>query len=435
MIAIFSSDNGPRLTYITTQVFTRWLGQEIHWYNNAQEFGKSEGVKINYSNQSVKADIQIIPSGLLNETGVSTKLPEVDKVKNIPVLFPTNDLNVFPFDIFSAMFWMLSRMEEYEFEEKDRFKRFSAYQSMAYRANFLDIPVIDAWLDIFIHALLPEKAKVFHLDSFKFSCTIDVDNAYAIYGKPYWRQVLASVRDVLSGKPGFISKRWKIWRGHEPDPYDTYKFIEETSQAHRVSVTFFYLLGDYGKHDRNLTWDSKVLKKVIHNNMNWSKTGIHPSFGSFNNAKLIQRDAQRLKEIGGVRVNQSRQHYLRCRFPYTFNYLLEAGIRNDYTLGFHDLTGYRAGTGRAFHFYDLTAENETELIFHPFVLMDGTFHDYMKISAEKALEKTEEIFATARKYGTPVCTLWHNDTVNDHGIWKGWRKVFIRQFELSKVSL
>jgi hypothetical protein len=432
MISIFTAHTSPRLTYIAQQVFTEWLNQEIQWFNDVKKFESAQGIKINYSDKTITADIHIKPQGLLFETGIQKKRPEVGKVKDIPVLFPASENHVFPFDFLSAAFWMLSRMEEYEFEEQDRFQRFSAQQSLAHLAGFLETPVIDVWIQLLLEVLPEEKRNSIHTDAFKFTCTIDVDNAYAIYGKPYWRQVLASARDLMRGKPGYIAQRWKIWNGKAPDPYDTYAFIEETTVKYRTPVTFFYLLGDYSKRDKNLSWESEILRKVIRSNMNWSKTGIHPSFSSYANAKIIQRDVQRLKDIGGVRVNQSRQHYLRCRFPYTFQYLLEAGIRMDYTLGFHDLPGYRAGTGRPFYFYDITIEKETELVLQPFVMMDGTFHDYMKISSEKALEKTEEIFSTAKKYGTPVCTLWHNDTVNDQGIWKGWRKVFLRQFELAK---
>jgi len=431
MIALFTTELSPRLTYVAGQVFTQWLGHDISWFTNPSDFESFEGVKINYSNLPLTADIQIKPAGLLTETGIHSKPPGVETLNGIPVLFPNNGTNDFSFDFFSAVFWMISRMEEYEFEKKDRFNRFSGYQSFAYRAGFLDLPIVDVWLRILINSLPEEKRPLFHTDAFKFTATIDVDNAYAIYGKPYWRQVMASVRDFLKGKPGYISTRWKIWNGKQTDPYDSYSFLEETSHKYKTSFTFFYLLGDYSRRDRNLSWQSDILRKVIYSNLKWSKSGVHPSFSSYENPKIIQRDVQRLKEIGGTRVNQSRQHYLRCRFPVTFQHLIEAGIRNDYTLGFHDLPGYRAGTGRSFHYYDIAVEQETELIMHPFVFMDGTFHDYMRLSAQQAIKKTEEIFETAKKYGTPVCSVWHNDTVNSQGSWIGWQQVFLRQFELA----
>jgi hypothetical protein len=433
MISILTQVVTPRLEYAARQVFVHWMGLEITWFTNEAEFQSAKGVKINYTTLVVDAHVHIIPAGLLNETGISKSQPQVGMVGELPVLFPDSNTRGPGFDFFSAVFWMLSRMEEYEFTSNDAFGRFAAQQSLAYKNNFLELPVVDAWVKLLLELPAFRQENIQSTDIFKFICTIDVDNAYAIYGKPWWRQVLASGRDVLRGKPGFVFKRWKIWNGKLPDPNDTYSFLEKTSTEYKTPVLFFYLLGDYGSYDKNLTWDSAEMKKLVTKNASWTLPGIHPSFNSCNNAEMIKRETKRLRDISGMRVNSSRQHYLKCLFPYTFRHLIDAGIRNDYTLGFHDLPGYRAGTGHNFYFYDVLEENTTELLLRPFVLMDGTLHDYMKLDIEAAMKKTEEIFATAKKYGSPVCTLWHNDSIHDEGLWKGWQKIFLRQFELPRM--
>ena len=51
-----------------------------------------------------------------------------------------------PFDPFAATFYMLSRYEEYLPYKKDRFSRFPASESLAFKNNFLKKPVVDKWI-------------------------------------------------------------------------------------------------------------------------------------------------------------------------------------------------------------------------------------------------------------------------------------------------
>ena len=64
----------------------------------------------------------------------------------LPIFFGVSKKSKFPFDVFAASFYLLSRYEEYLPHIKDEWGRFLATQSTAYKNNFLDKPLVDFWI-------------------------------------------------------------------------------------------------------------------------------------------------------------------------------------------------------------------------------------------------------------------------------------------------
>ena len=76
----------------------------------------------------------------------------------MPVIFrDTSGSGGFPFDPFTAGFYMVTRYEEYLGKNKDRFGRFSPKGSIAYAGNFLDKPVVNLWAQSLVEEL--QKAR------------------------------------------------------------------------------------------------------------------------------------------------------------------------------------------------------------------------------------------------------------------------------------
>ena len=137
------------------------------------------------------------------------------------------------------------------------------------------------------------------------------------------------------------------------DPYDTYDYILEFCKKHKISHLFFFLLGDYGKNDKNISYDSSALHKLINHLFSDSNIGIHPSYNSFLNPDQIKKEVLRLKNILGSSIDKSRFHFLRFKYPDSCKNLISNEIYNDYSMGYSDLAGFRAGTCTPFYFYDL----------------------------------------------------------------------------------
>ena len=96
---------------------------------------------------------------------------------------------------------------------------------------------------------------------------------------------------------------------------------------------------------------------------NTSTIGIHPSYASNKNSKMIGIEKQRLEHILGKSVHHNRFHFLKFSLPKSYQQLLAYGISNDYSMGYADQIGFRAGTCTPFNFYDL--ENEVQTVKCP----------------------------------------------------------------------
>jgi hypothetical protein len=126
----------------------------------------------------------------------------------------------------------------------------------------------------------------------------------------------------------------------------------------------------------------------------------------------------------GQPVIRSRQHYLKIRFPETYQDLLQAGIREEYSLGFADRVGYRAGIAIPFRFFDLRENTPTQLMVYPFEVMDTTLRQYMKLDPTQATQLIQKLIDTTREVGGTFISLWHNESLSEWKAWRGWSSVY-----------
>ncbi len=220
--------------------------------------------------------------------------------------------------------------------------------------------------------------------------------------------------------------------GSKKDPYDNFDKIYE---IHRrgFDVKLFWLLGDYGKYDKNISYKHKRHIRLIKKMGKIATIGIHPSYKSNSNEFFVHNEIERLQNILSKHVQNSRQHYLKMTLPNTYETLIEQGIENDYSMGYADICGYRAGTARKHLWFNVLTNQKTKLKIHPFAYMDGTLNEYLGMSPESAQEKIVELFMEAKKYGGDFIFIWHNDTINDYGHWLGWSQVLEFTLRLREI--
>ncbi|MFZ9759506.1 MAG: hypothetical protein ACO3CJ_08665, partial [Burkholderiaceae bacterium] len=100
------------------------------------------------------------------------------------------------------------------------------------------------------------------------------------------------------------------------------------------------------------------------------------------------------------------------------------GIQHDYSMGYPDVPGFRPGTAHPFAWYDLEQEQATDLILHPFCLMDVMCRNYQKMSAEDSLRLGQVLCERVQATGGEFGFIFHNESLSDTGPWKGWKRVF-----------
>lgn len=428
MIQIYTHKTTARLEYILKFIFNDIYNTEYQVTTDKDSFIKLNLPKINYSSEIIKDSFQVEPVELLFETDILQKKICVNLWNNQKVFFQANTGDL-PFDIFAASFYLISRYEEYLPFSADQHGRFEANQSLAYKNGFLYDPIVDQWACM-LAGLLNQKFPNFKTckREFKFIPTIDIDNAYAYLYKGTVRTIGAAMRDLFKLDINENVKRFQALAG-EKDPFDTYSYIDSLHAQYGVSPVWFFLAGNYNTYDKNLPLDNDAFQSLIKEISERAEVAIHPSYESNQSFEQLKSEYDYLSGITGKPITKSRQHFLKLLFNETYQNLLKLGIKEDYTLGYASDVGFRAGTCTPFMFYDLYNEHETELRIFPFQVMDVTLNQYLKLTVEEAEKKIKEIIDKIKAVnGTYIC-LWHNESLSDHGYWKGWEPVYKKMLE------
>lgn len=430
MLAVYSEHSSPRLAYICDVLLRRGLQTEVRIFTEAKAYESAEALHINYSDRSDLPGLRIRPAGLLNERGLRSVELSRSEWKGMPCFFPGDgDL---PFDLFSAAFYFLTRYEEYLPFEADSMGRFPAKASLAFREGLLDRPLVDEWLKAFHELLVSEyKLKSPWPHAFRFQSTIDIDSAFAYRHKGAWRTLGAFAKDLLEADWERLSERFRCLTGRMHDPYDVYAWLESV-HPEGDPLLLFFLLADFGKHDKNVPHWSSALRALAGRMQQRYKVGIHPGVASNSDDRKLAKECDRLAHITGTAVTRSRQHYLMLRFPSTYQRLEALGIEEDHSLGFADAVGFRAGTSRPFPFYDLDTESQRLITLVPFCAMDATLQRYQALSPDEAVAELKRLCARLRSTDGDFRVLWHNESLSNHRSWKGWREVYEQVLKMGR---
>ncbi len=427
MVIIYSKQKTERLNYTLKLIFTTILKTGYILTTDKNKFLQSELPRINYSDENWDGSLFLKPHPLLFRNDIAPIEITTVEYEGKQVFFPVSGGSFLPFDVFACSFYIASRYEEYLFTGKTKHGRFPATESILYKYRLLDEPVVNQWA-----RLLAEKISEYDPrftvpgKEFNFLMTIDVDNAWAYKNKALWIQAGAIARSVLKADFSGIKRRQDVLSGKEADPYDTYRFIDEAFKGNEDHLKFFFLLGDRGTYDRNIPYRNANLQSLIRHLAEKFKIGIHFSYASNRNREMVKKEKQRLESILGKKVTGSRQHFLLLNFPYTYENLIEAGITADYTMGYPDAVGFRAGLCTPFQFFNLEKNIATGLTVYPLHAMDVSLRHYIKLSPEQAVEEMNNLMQKVKETGGSFICLWHNESVNGWGEWKGWQKVFLQ---------
>jgi|APTNR8051073442_1049403.scaffolds.fasta_scaffold00661_25 hypothetical protein len=428
-LLIFAEAPSPRLTYTTDLLFRQLSGIPCQIIHNRAEFDAYAGPRLNYSlGPATGKALWLAPCGLLTETGVHAQSCGFFMTDGIPALFPTPVSGVhFRFDVLAAAFFLVSRYEEYMPAVRDTHERFPSGSSIAAQNGFLTRPVVNEWALLLrkaLQALYP--AIPYQPPVYQFQSTYDVDIAWAYGHRPFWLSLGAIGGDMTRGRWRRLGNRIDVWRGKTEDPYFTFPYLDALHQRHQLKPIFFFLLGNYGRLDPNISAKHPLFRQLIAQMGAVHPVGIHPSYAASKDPDRMDTEIERLAHIIGRPVLHSRQHFLRLRFPDTYRRLLDAGIREDYTLGYADQPGFRAGIAASFYWYDLEREESTPLLLHPFQVMDVTLQQYLGLSPELAIEVCKKLSDAVRKTGGIFSTLWHNSSFSPLHGWNGWASAYER---------
>lgn len=391
---------------------------------------RNEVRKLNYSSKAVEKARQIKPSLLLRESSVIPLNVEKSKFSDQECLSFDGSC-----DIVASVFFVLTRYEEYG-NVKDPHGRFSCNYSILKKFNWIETAICDRWSKAIIEFIDPDlyidvtlTSSLLGNDS-KLVPTFDIDNTYAYKFKSGKRKFLSTIRDLLKFDFRRLKERSKVNAGGK-DPYDTFDRIMEIANRF-PTAKLFWLVESNGSKDRNLDLGVTEHRNLIQQLSDKTSINLHPSYDSYTNGDDILIEKEKLEKVINSNITSTRQHFLRFKLPQTFQELISVGIKDEYSMGFPERAGFRCGTARAHQWFNLLDNSCTDLMIHPFVYMDGTLNEYMKLSIEESKKLIHKLFEEVKEHGGEYIFIWHNETIGEYKKWKGWSEVLDYTLNLSK---
>jgi hypothetical protein len=344
------------------------------------------------------------------------------RVAGVPVIYGApadgRELGV---DVLGSCFFMLTRLEERVVDTRDDHGRFPALASVAHGEGFLDVPIVDVYVDLLWDALSRRWPRLERRRrAYRVALTHDVDDPLAVLGRSrpdLARQLGADL--LVRRDPALAARRVGSWLagsrgGRRLDPYNTFEFLMDVSERHGLASAFYFMAADgrAGAEDPPYRLDDPWIEALIARiHARGHEVGFHATdtdrertVGGFERVRAAARRAGVEQETWG-----GRQHYLRWENPSTWRTWDAAGLDYDATLAYADRIGFRTGTCHEFAVFDLDERRPMRLRERPFQVMDRTLLEYMGLAPDTAHAAVREIADHCRRHDGVLCILWHNN--------------------------
>lgn len=372
--------------------------------------------------------VVIIPSGFFDENryGTAKTKPSIplEYIEGVPFLYGTPEMEhigdtiVVHADLVASAYFLLSRYEEVLHRDiRDEHGRFPGRESLPRRAGFIDRPVVDEYGKLIRGWLNSNGVPTQELVPFirRVNLTHDVDVPFV--GRT-WRSVGGK---ILSGQNPIAAIREK-YAPLECNSYYTFpwmleqnKKLQRTIGNERCRSMFFFRAGGKTKQDRPY-YDlrGKDIRSLFSLCRQYEAIiGLHSSYQAGKEPALILSEKKKIEEAFGMKIIHNRHHFLATREPEDMEFLVIAGITEDYTMGYADVAGFRLGTSLPVRYINPVTRRLSDLRLHPLTIMDSTLNEvkYMNLMYDRAEEYCMRLINNIRNVNGELTLLWHNTSV------------------------
>ena len=357
-----------------------------------------------------------LPLHIWEEAPILFGTPQVEQVGNTRVLYA---------DLVASTYFLISRYEEMARPTvRDVHGRFPGKESLPYRAGLIDSPLADEYGKLLRAQLelagcevgaLPKKIRKIYL-------THDVDQlSHYRNFRGFLGGILRGIKRKNEGNRAIKS----YFGGLKYDPWFTSPWLFKLDNSVRQAIgadrcepiVFLKVGGGPRKEDKPFithhvqdfqTLVSLCKKKNI-------TFGLHSSYEAGIDTSLILNEKKHLEKVSKKTIIYNRHHYLDSREPEDMQALIDAGITDDFTMGYADVAGFRLGTCRAVKWVNPRTQKLTSLTLHPLTIMDGSLSDkrYMYLNAHEAYEYCIRLINMVESWNGELVLLWHNTSVED----------------------
>lgn len=388
-----------RVDYIFNHIISNMIGLECTLTTDKPAFEAHEGAKLAYSKAPLGEAFFVGASDLLFGHGTPVLNPQIYYWDELPIFMKTdNPQSGLPFDIFAASFFLISRYEERYPSIRDEYQRYDYKESLAFKAGFLDKPLIDLWVKKFKNLLLkdfpdlnisiPKGARE------KNKVLIDVVEFYAFRKKGLIRNTGGLLTDLYQLNFKRVWERVLVLLGYRKDPYKAvFEEWIKVFKGHAGKCHFFVHVGDFGIYDKPVSYLKRQFRSDVISLADYFPVDLLVSFDAAETETKIVTERKRLENIVKRNIQRTRFHFNKLNIPFIYRTLSDLEFTDDYTMGYPSANGFRASTCTPFYYYDPVYERKLPVKVHSFCMYKPPLSDFesVKRDIEAYRHKTQEV--------------------------------------------
>lgn len=305
--------------------------------------------------------------------------------------------------IYNALF-LLSQAELTMDLPRDEHGRLACKDSALGSQGLTTIPVLDEYSRL-VTKLLEQALPEQHFSKIYLTHDVDFLTSYR-----HFRGFLGAI------KRGHFLDALKSLHMIENDPSYTFRWMHALDVRVTGAEEVYFFKASQGKGYDYPQY--KLGSSDFNNLVEWlhdedTVIGLHSSYYA-TEQKSYKEEKERLEEFLPRPVTFHRSHYLRINSDADLIALANAGITDDFSMGWSDQIGFRFGTCRAAKFINPSTLEVTNLTLHPLCIMDRTLsnRNYMHLSEEEAYYAAQQLIDKVRQHGGELVLLWHNSNFN-----------------------
>ncbi len=441
MIYIYYNNNDfyKQIEYTFSTIF-HIFNIDVRYMKSLQKIKDENILLINYSNEILhkKNVINIKPSYLFSDKYLTMdSMPKVPlkKYKGFPVIYLSKEDNeecyvntennclITNMDIIQSSFFMLARYEEvllWDKIDKDIYGRFPAKESLAYKENFLHIPIVNEyiewlwqWIDSF--NLGYKRKNIWGEYDFAACLTHDVDRPFK-YTYPLKKDIqnLKIKKTKLAYRDIFLHVLSKI--DYKKDSFYTFNYMRKIERKYNFTSSFYFMSGGNSQLDGKYNIEDFKIKLLINYLLEGGcEVGYHYSFNTNENLEQMIIENNIIKQISPKSIYGGRSHYLKFNIINICNNCEKIGLLYDSTLGYGEQIGFRCGSCFPYKIFDIKRNKTLNICEIPLIVMDVTLTEpqYLALNTEQSIYEAIKLIKTVRNYNGVFTLLWHNSSFGD----------------------
>lgn len=321
-------------------------------------------------------------------------------------------------DIVASTYFLISRYEEMiRRDDRDDYNRFPGKSSYPYQAGFIHRPIIEEYGRNLMELLEQEGCIVSYPQQgfSQINLTHDIDRPYEYNGiRSFFR---AWIKEKIA-----LPKALKLaFQNVLKDRFWSFpRFLEWNREVARkyptkCSTILFYKTPGKWKEDRpNYRANKYPISRIHELALKFgAEEGWHVPLSLSQNPNRRTKSLQLLEQDLKQNISKARYHYLAAGEPEDTSLLISLGIREDYSMGYADVAGFRLGTCRPVRFISPNRGELTSLTLHPLTLMEATLTrpNYMNLGEKEAFCYAESLLEEVAKHRGELTLLFHNDSL------------------------